>query len=160
MAFLDAPSISIRGCVRPSVRPSVGPSVRPSRFRKNRWKWRYAVMQLCSYALCSARRILCRVYGLVFLLPLAFSLFSLAFLQPSVASCERRSRARVLYRILGMGRGNDAKTALGVIKETKWKIIKNCEIFLSLENYSSKSICSRALWLAPLERELSKLVWT
>ena len=63
-------STSIRGCVRPLVHPSVGPLVRPSvgpsRFRKNRWKWRYAVMQLCSYALCSARRILCRVYGLVF----------------------------------------------------------------------------------------------
>ena len=61
-------------------------------------------------------------------------------------------------RLRGMGRGNDAKTALGVIKETKRKIIKNREIFLSLENYSSKSICPRALWLAPLERELSKLV--
>ena len=65
--FLDAPSISIRGCVRPLVRPLVRRSVRRSRFRKNRWKWRYAVMQLCSYALCSARRILCRVYGLVFI---------------------------------------------------------------------------------------------
>ena len=29
-AFLDAPSISIRGCVRPSVRWSVGPLVRLS----------------------------------------------------------------------------------------------------------------------------------
>ena len=27
-AFLDAPRISIRGCVRPLVRPSVAPSVR------------------------------------------------------------------------------------------------------------------------------------
>ena len=57
-----------------------------------------------------------------------------------------------------MGRGNDAKIALGVIKETKRKIMKNCKIFLSLENHNSKSICPRALWLAPLERELSKLV--
>ena len=32
-------------------------------------------------------------------------------------------------RLRGMGRGNDAKTALGVIKETKEKIIKNCKIF-------------------------------
>ena len=61
-------------------------------------------------------------------------------------------------RLRGMGRGNDAKTALRVIKKTKRKMIKNREIFLSLENYSSKSICSRVLWLAPLERELSKLV--
>ena len=37
---------------------------------------------------------------LLSLLHLVFSLFSLAFLQPLVASCERRSRARVLYRIL------------------------------------------------------------
>ena len=28
-----------------------------------------------------------------------------------------------------MGRGNDAKTALGVIKETKQKIINSCESF-------------------------------
>ena len=28
-------------------------------------------------------------------------------------------------RMRGMGRGNDAETALGVIKETKSKIIKN-----------------------------------
>ena len=32
-------------------------------------------------------------------------------------------------RFRGMGRGNDAKTALRVIKETKEKIIKNREIF-------------------------------
>ena len=42
-----------------------------------------------------------------------------------------------------------------------WKIIlENREIFLSLKNYSSKSICRKAFWLTLLERELSKLLWT
>ena len=67
-------------------------------------------------------------------------------------------RVSVGARFRHMGGTNDAKTALRPLKETKRKIIKNCEIFLSLENYSSKSIYPRALWLAPLERELSKLV--
>ena len=34
LPLLDAPRISMRGCVRPSVRRSVGPSVRPS-FRRS-----------------------------------------------------------------------------------------------------------------------------
>ena len=63
-------------------------------------------------------------------------------------------------RFRHMGGTNDAKTALRLSKETKRKIIKNREIFLSLDNYISKNICSRALWLRPLQRKLSKLVGT
>ena len=48
-------------------------------------------------------------------------------------------------RFRGMGRGNDAKTALGVVKETKEKIIKNCTKFQSLKYYNSKSLGPRAL---------------
>ena len=52
--FLDAPSISIRGCVRPSVRPLVRPSVRWSVGPSVRHAFvkiaENGVMQLCSYA--------------------------------------------------------------------------------------------------------------
>ena len=51
ISFLDAPSISIRGCDHPSVGPSICPSVRRS------------VQN--AFSQTRARRILCRVFGLV-----------------------------------------------------------------------------------------------
>ena len=84
--FLDAPSISTRGRVRPLVRPSVGPSVRPSvrhafvKIAEN------GVMQLCSsavmrYAVRGASYV---VYTALFSSSSSISSPSLSLSSPSI----------------------------------------------------------------------------